>query len=515
MLTIILVLVFIIGCLISSVYSRRGKPPGPYGLPFIGYLPFIDAHSPYKTFTRLSHRYGTIYGLWMGQVYTVVLTNHTLIRTVLAKEETTGRAPLFITHGIMGGSGLICAQGDLWRDQRRLSIEWLRRLGMIKYGPSRLDLERRIISGLNELLKDIDNSAMTDQGINPSAAIHHTLGNLMNDLVFGKKYEKNDAIWKYLQHLQEEGVKHIGVSMAVNFLPFLRHLPATRRTIDFLLTGKSKTHTIYDEIIAEKRNRLCTPDPSYPDQEECILKCFLKEAAKRQETGRPDAAFCNDTQLRHLMADLFGAGVDTTFSTIRWALLYIALYPTVQHRLREELRQRLASNESPSLNDVEAMPYLRATIAEVQRIRTVVPVGIPHGTTKEIIIDGYTIPANTMIMPLIWAVHMNPTLFDAPNTFKPERFLDAEGRFTTPSYFLPFQVGKRMCLGDELARNILHIYIAQIVLHYEWFEIAPQDACSLDLTGTCGITLTPPDYRIVFSKFCVASFCTCFLDFGK
>ncbi|XP_053661170.1 cytochrome P450 306a1 [Anopheles marshallii] len=494
------VLLFLLGWFIICVRSQYRKPPGPYGLPFVGYLPFINPRKPYQTFAQLGKRYGPIYGLWMGQVYAVVLTDPALIRTVLAKEEATGRAPLFVTHGIMGGYGIICAQGDLWRDQRRLSIEWLRHLGMVKYGATRLALERRIISGLMEIIENIDSKAKQEtQGFNPSAIIHHGLGNLLNDLVFGIKYQKDNETWKYLQHLQEEGVKHIGVSMAVNFIPILRHFPSTRKTINFLRNGKCKTHTIYDAIIAEQRDKMRTSDSMHGKQQECILNCFIKEAAKRQEAGRTDAAFCDDIQLRHLMADLFGAGVDTTFTTIRWALLYIALYPTVQQRLREELRQRLLANESPSLDDVEVLPYLRATIAEVQRIRTVVPVGIPHGLTKEIEIAGFKIPANTMIMPLIWAVHMNPTFFYTPNTFKPERFLDPEGRFTTPSYFLPFQVGKRMCLGDELARNILHMYIAQIVLHYDWFSIAPEDACSIDLTGNCGLTLTPPDYRIVFS----------------
>lgn len=62
-----------------------------------------------------------------------------------------------------------------------------------------------------------------DEPFDPLDVLHHCLGNLMNSIVFGKTYGEDDKVWKWLRHLQEEGVKHIGVAGPLNFLPFLRY----------------------------------------------------------------------------------------------------------------------------------------------------------------------------------------------------------------------------------------------------------------------------------------------------
>lgn len=82
-------------------------PPGPWGLPIVGYLPFLDRHQPHLTLTQLSKKFGPIYGIGMGNVYAVVLSDHKLIREAFAKESFSGRAPLYLTHGIMHGNGKI------------------------------------------------------------------------------------------------------------------------------------------------------------------------------------------------------------------------------------------------------------------------------------------------------------------------------------------------------------------------------------------------------------------------
>lgn len=85
----------------------RRLPPGPWQLPIVGYLPWIDAEKPHETLTNLARVYGPICGLRMGSVYTVLLSDPQLIKQTFSKDMSTGRAPLYLTHGIMKGYGKI------------------------------------------------------------------------------------------------------------------------------------------------------------------------------------------------------------------------------------------------------------------------------------------------------------------------------------------------------------------------------------------------------------------------
>ena len=109
---------------------------------------------------------------------------------------------------------------------------------------------------------------------------------------------------------------------------------------------------------------------------------------------------------------------------------------------------------------------------------------------------GYRIPKNTMIIPLQWALHMNPKIWQDPNTFDPDRFVNASGQFFAPSEFLPFQTGKRMCLGDELAKMLLFLYCSQIL--YNFNVCCDDTTVSEKYYGECGITLVPCEYSIKF-----------------
>lgn len=104
----VVVILLILGLLTVLYYVKKRKnyPPGPWiSFPIVGNLNLLDPTKPYLTLTELSSKYGPIYGLQMGSIYTVVVSNDVLIREAFKGDQFIGRAPLYVTHGIMGGYG--------------------------------------------------------------------------------------------------------------------------------------------------------------------------------------------------------------------------------------------------------------------------------------------------------------------------------------------------------------------------------------------------------------------------
>lgn len=132
----------------------------------------------------------------------------------------------------------------------------------------------------------------------------------------------------------------------------------------------------------------------------------------------------------------------------------------IQKAIRSEIHEVL-QNDPPTMEDIPHLPLVEASIYETQRIRSVVPVGIPHGATEEVEVDGFRIPKGTMIVPLQWAVHMNEQAWDNPEKFDPARFINEEGKVVRNSYFIPYQIGK--------CKKLKEFYVEP--MYFDWSQL--------------------------------------------
>ena len=103
------------------------------------------------------------------------------------------------------------------------------------------------------------------------------------------------------------------------------------------------------------------------------------------------------------------------------------------------------------LYELQLVQYLNLYIKYIMQFHlTTGPHSVSHSTAGEVILGGYTLPNDTVIIPDIYSIHMNPDLWEDPEEFKPERFIDAEGKLSKPQHFIPFSIGKVLLLKSTL-----------------------------------------------------------------
>uniref|UniRef100_A0A8C8W6D2 Uncharacterized protein n=1 Tax=Peromyscus maniculatus bairdii TaxID=230844 RepID=A0A8C8W6D2_PERMB len=204
-------------------------------------------------------------------------------------------------------------------------------------------------------------------------------------------------------------------------------------------------------------------DPAQPPRD--LTDAFLAEMEKAK--GNPESSF-NDANLRMVVFDLFTAGMVTTSTTLSWALLLMILHPDVQSRIQQEIDEVIGQGRHPEMADQARMPYTNAVIHEVQRFADIVPVNIPHMTSRDIEVQGFVIPKGTTLITNLSSVLKDETVWEKPLQFHPEHFLDAQGHFVKHEAFMPFSAGRRACLGEPLARMELFLFFTCLLQRFSF-----------------------------------------------
>jgi cytochrome P450 len=107
--------------------------------------------------------------------------------------------------------------------------------------------------------------------------------------------------------------------------------------------------------------------------------------------------------------DLFSAGMETTRTSLEWAFLYMALYPGVQAQVQEEVDRVVGLERAPTMDDLKLLPFTEATVCEVLRASSVVPLGNPHAASEDTMFHGHLVPKGATIFSNLWAVHNDET----------------------------------------------------------------------------------------------------------
>ncbi|CAG7827960.1 unnamed protein product [Allacma fusca] len=466
-------------------FIDKNYPPGPLGVPFFGYLPFMNSRAPHLTLTELAQQYGRIYSLNLGSLYTVVVSDVKMIRDAFADDVFSLRPPLFLTHGLMGGKGLIGANGESWKETRAFVSNTMKDLVYGK-GDARNAAEPRIQTATRELVQDLKNHA--GQPIQMDEVVRHHVGNTLSDFILGTKFEKDSPSWKYLQLVLQERFRTFTLSNSFNYIPWLRRFSKYANILNVLKDSKNRSQKIYTDLLETSNQNSVNSN-----NVRSVVDAYSLELKRR---AKNNGVFSSEN-IEHVLSDLVNAGWDTTSATLNWLYLYMALYPRIQDRVSQEIDAVVGNGKEIALTHLDNMPYTRAVILEIWRHRTILPMGVPHATTERKKIGEYWIPKGAMIMPLLYAAHHDALVWSNPEEFRPERHLNDDGSLCSTENLLTFQAGKRACVGEALGRQIVQLFFANTVSQLK-IGVPKGSTLSIEDVPDCGATLTPRPYQLRF-----------------
>ncbi|KAI0494548.1 hypothetical protein KFK09_024686 [Dendrobium nobile] len=459
-------LTLIVKTMIKGGRRRPNLPPGPRSWPIIGNLNLIGA-LPHRSIHELSKKYGPLMQLQFGSFPVVVGSSVSMARLFLKTHDLTfaGRPKTAAgNYTAYNYSDITWSPyGPYWRQARKMCITEL-------FSPRSLDSYEHIRSAeLRGLLR-----CLFDAAGKPLLVKDHlsTLSlNVISRMVFGRRYLDPTAEDKaappppvspeeFKRMLDElfllNGVLNIGDSIPwLNFLDlqgYIRRMKAVGKKLDRFMEH------VLDEHIAR---RVKEGENFSPRDMVDVLIQFAENPTLDVKLNR--------SSLKAFSQDLIAGGTESSAVTVEWAISELLRKPHVMKKATEELDRVIGRERWVEEKDVQNLPYIEAIMKETMRLHPVAPMLVPRLAREDVVIDGYDIPAGTRILVNMFTIYRDPSIWEEPDEFRPERFLGLEIDVKGHDFeLLPFGSGRRMCPGYTLGLRVIQSSLANILHGFSW-----------------------------------------------
>ncbi|XP_076612270.1 cytochrome P450 2K1-like [Chaetodon auriga] len=479
---VVLLLVYLASSSIFSSKADGKEPPGPRPLPVLGNLLQLDLKRPYNTLLGFYKKYGSVFTVYFGPKKVVVLAGYKTVKEALINyaDEFGERDQLQILDDFTQGHGVMWCNGDTWKEMRRFALANLREFGMGK----RL-CEDKIIEECHHLIGVFKN--FKGEPADTTQPLSYAVSNIICSITYGSRFEYDDPEFTSLVDRTYRNMELFGTPSIQMYNLFPRYLKwiSEKKEVHRLFAANRKQNLKLFSHLKETLN---------PEKYRGLVDAFLVQQQKLEKSGTTNSHFHNENLLMTVV-QLFAAGTDTTAATLRWAILFMAKYPKIQDQVQEEL-SRVIGSRQVQVEDRKYLPFTDAVIHESQRMANIGPVALPHRTSQDVTFQGYFIKKGTTVFPLLTSVLYDEDEWEKPHSFYPAHFLDKDGKFVKRDAFMPFSAGRRVCLGESLARMELFIFFTSLLQHFRFTPPPGVSEDELDLTPRVGYTTNPSDHKL-------------------
>uniref|UniRef100_A0A914DTF6 Cytochrome P450 n=1 Tax=Acrobeloides nanus TaxID=290746 RepID=A0A914DTF6_9BILA len=461
----------------------------------------LDKEKPFESIDRLSKQLGDVFSMNFGNERVVVISRDRLFREAFLKDghNFSGRPSLFV-HESCWGKGHVINDGPETVELRRFFGNFIRQKLQGKSGKS---LQEIVDEEVEQMIQRVDtNLAKGENQLDIEDAVFYAIGNVMTRLILGRscphgseEFRQSAAWLKTTTELMER-------TAPLTFLPWLRYFPFKGFGYWEMKKQARKVNQMMMDDIKMRRQTKEYLDQSNNDLTTNLLRKIDEIKQNDLQKKDPSLKCYSDEMTARIMTEMFFAGIQTECGTFSWAFLYLVEFPDVQERLRGLIHKTFGQDGKVHWSERQKIPYLEATVMEVQRCANIAPFGIFHRNRQEAILDGYQIPKDSIILMNIWSTMRDFQLFPEPEKFNPERFLTKDGSEIDKDSLhglYPYGIGPRICLGESIARCELFTVIGTLLQKYRFRKIPNVE---YNMERKMQLIIQPDPYKLVIERVC-------------
>lgn len=458
-------------------------PKGPFALPLVGNLLQLGRNPPVQ-FSKWVAKYGEVYTIYFGRQQAVVISDPLLMKQVFARPETTGNYPTILFKIIFLRGGVASSSGHIWQEQRAFLVKCLRKL------ESSSSLETFVNHEVAELANWFDEKIRDEVEIFLPERLKAFTSNVMWAFLTGSREETG------ISHVMENSVQSLNrtTSTGLAFFNVIGKIaPEWSEMKDYRKWSDQMKEFCQKAVEQEKLDKNVSGN-----QTDSILQSYLERV---KNTTSELSTFYGESGYDYTVDALIGmmlAGGESSATTLNWLLFYLCTRPDIQLKVRQEVDQ---IGGEVGLAHRKTLRYTEAVIEETLRMASILPIGLIHVLEVDLEWNEWKLPKGTLLIPNIYHVHNDPSIWGDPEVFRPERFLDCQsstGR-TMNDCNMSFLAGRRICPGASIARDVLFLAACNLIRQFS-FERSKDLENEQYLASDVGYISIPKMIPIVVKK---------------
>ncbi|QCD89126.1 cytochrome P450 71D11-like [Vigna unguiculata] len=433
--------------------SIPNMPPGPWKLPIIGNIHQLLTSAPHQKLRDLAKIHGPLTRLQLGEVTVIIVSSPKYAKEIMKTHDAIfASRPHSVTSDILSyqSTGIASAPyGNYWNVVRKMcTVELLGKNRVTSFQSLRKE-------ELTNLIKMIDSKK--ESPVNLTETVLSSIYSIVSRAAFGNKCKDQQEFIS----LVKEGLAVLGdlfpsgrwLQLVTGFRPKLERL-------------HEKIDRILENIIVEHKETKSDGKEGESAESEDLVDILLK----LQDGNDRNQNIClTDNNIKATIQEIFSAGGEPSAITIDWAMAAMVKDPRVMKKAQAEVRKVMKMKGRVDESCMNELKYLKVVVKETLRLHPPGPLLLPRECGETCEIDGYHIPAKSMVIVNAWAIGRDPNYWSDPERFYPERFIDSSIDYKGCNFeYIPFGGGRRICPGITFGLANVEMALALLLYHFDW-----------------------------------------------